>query len=91
MAALPRVSPPALLPLAIQALSTCLGLRVSQALESYVNAPASSFPRENGGPLLTGMEKGLATPSNILAWRIPRTEESGRLQSMVFWEVMRIQ
>ena len=27
------------------------------------------------------LEKGMATPSNILAWRIPWTEESGRLQS----------
>ena len=30
------------------------------------------------GPL----EKEVATHSSILAWRIPRTEESGRLQSM---------
>ena len=30
------------------------------------------------GPL----EKGLATHSSILAWRIPRTEEPGRLPSM---------
>ena len=28
------------------------------------------------------LEKGMATYSNILAWRIPWTEESGRLQSM---------
>ena len=28
------------------------------------------------------LEKGMATHSNILAWRIPRTEEPGRLQSM---------
>ena len=28
------------------------------------------------------LEKGLATHSNILAWRIPRTEEPGGLQSM---------
>ena len=28
------------------------------------------------------LEKGMATHSKILAWRIPRTEESGRLQSM---------
>ena len=25
------------------------------------------------------MEKGIATPSNILAWKIPRTEEPGEL------------
>ena len=28
------------------------------------------------------LEKGMATNSSILAWRIPRTEEPGRLQSM---------
>ena len=28
------------------------------------------------------LEKGMATHSRILAWRIPRTEEPGGLQSM---------
>ena len=28
------------------------------------------------------LEEGVATHSSILAWRIPWTEESGRLQSM---------
>ena len=28
------------------------------------------------------LEKGMATHSNIFAWRIPWTEEPGRLQSM---------
>ena len=28
------------------------------------------------------LEEGTATPSSILAWRIPLTEEPGRLQSM---------
>ena len=28
------------------------------------------------------LEKGMATHSSILAWRIPWTEDSGRLQSM---------
>ena len=27
------------------------------------------------------LEEGMATPSSILAWRIPRTEEPGGLQS----------
>ena len=27
------------------------------------------------------LEKGMATHSSILAWRIPRSEEPGRLQS----------
>ena len=29
------------------------------------------------------LEEGIATYSSILVWRLPRTEESGRLQSMV--------
>ena len=28
------------------------------------------------------VEKGMATPSSVLAWRIPWTEEPGGLQSM---------
>ena len=28
------------------------------------------------------LEKGMATPSSILAWEIPWTEEAGRLQSI---------
>ena len=28
------------------------------------------------------LEKGMATHSSILAWRIPWTEEAGRLQSV---------
>ena len=28
------------------------------------------------------LEEGMATPSSILAWRIPWTEEPGRLQFM---------
>ena len=31
---------------------------------------------------LCRLEKGMATHSSILAWKIPRTEEPGRLQSM---------
>jgi len=29
------------------------------------------------------LEKGMSTHSSILVWRIPGTEEPGRLQSMV--------
>ena len=29
------------------------------------------------------LKKGTATHSNILAWKIPRTEEAGRVESMV--------
>ena len=28
------------------------------------------------------LEKGMATHSSILAWRVPQTEEPGRLQSL---------
>ena len=28
------------------------------------------------------LKEGAATPSSILAWKIPRTEEPGRLQSI---------
>ena len=33
------------------------------------------------------LEKEMATQSSILTWRIPRTEEPGRLQSMGFQRV----
>ena len=35
-----------------------------------------------GDPRENTLEKGMATHSNILAWRISWTEEPGRLQSM---------
>ena len=34
------------------------------------------------------IEKGMATHSSILAWRIPWTEESGEQQSMVLQRVV---
>ena len=50
---------------------------------------ADSFPSE---PPALGqedpLEKGMATLSSILVWRIPRTEEPGGLQSMG-WEGVR--
>ena len=50
----------------------------SDGKESTCNAgdPVQSLGQED--PL----EKGMATLSSILAWRIPWTEEPGRLQSM---------
>ena len=39
-------------------------------------APVQFLSREDD------LEKAMATHSSILAWRIPRTEEPGRLQSM---------
>ena len=40
--------------------------------ESQVRSLGQEYP----------LEKGMATHSSILAWRIPWTEEPGRLQSM---------
>ena len=40
--------------------------------ETWVQSLGQEYP----------LEKGMAIHSSILAWRIPRTEETGRLQSM---------
>ena len=37
--------------------------------------------------LYSDLEKEMAAHSNILAWRIPRTEEPGELQSMGSYRV----
>ena len=46
--------------------------------------PSAGDPGDTG--LIPGsddpLEEGMATHSSILAWRIPWTEEPGRLQSM---------
>ena len=52
------------------------------AAEKVKNLPVML---ETRGPSLCWedpLEKGMATHSSILAWRIPWTEEPGRLQSM---------
>ena len=49
------------------------------------NPPAMQEVQEMWVPSLgreDPLEKGMAAPSSVLAWRIPRTEELGRLQSM---------
>ena len=50
------------------------------------NPPAKAGDIRDVGLILRlgdPLEEGLATHSSILAWRIPRIEEPGRLQSMV--------
>ena len=47
--------------------------------------PAMQKTQETQVRSLSGevpLEEGMVTHSSILAWRIPRTEELGRLQSM---------
>ena len=48
------------------------------------NPPASSGDKDTGGSPGSEdpLEEGMATHPCILAWRIPRTEEPGGLQSM---------
>ena len=49
------------------------------------NLPAKQEPQEMRVQSLgweDPLEEGMATNSSILAWRIPWTEEPGRLQSM---------
>ena len=40
------------------------------------------FKERENKDINTNMEKEMATHSSILAWRIPRTEEPGGLQSL---------
>ena len=44
------------------------------------NMPANAGGIRDGG-LILPLEERMATPSSILAWRIPWTEKSGGLQS----------
>ena len=46
------------------------------------NLPAMRETRVPSLSLEDPLEKGMVTHSSILAWRIPRTEEPGGLQSM---------
>ena len=46
------------------------------------NLPAMQKTQVQSLGLTDPLEKGMATQSSILAWRIPWTEESGGLPSM---------
>ena len=46
------------------------------------NLPANAGDVSSISGWEDSLEKKMATHSSILAWRIPRTEEPGRLQSM---------
>ena len=50
--------------------------------QAVKNPPAIQETRVQSLGWEDPLEKGMATHSSILAWRIPRTEEPGRLQSM---------
>ena len=60
----------------------CLG---ASLVAQLVKSPSANSGDETRVPSLDQedpLEKGMATHSCILAWRIPWTEELGRLQSM---------
>ena len=49
------------------------------------NPPAHAGDVRDAGPSLGGedpLEEGIAAHSSILAWAVPRAEETGRLQSI---------
>ena len=55
-------------------------------LSLYKYSCICSFPWKSNS-IWSGLEKAMAPQSSILAWRIPWTEEPGRLQSMGSWGV----
>ena len=56
--------------------------RASLAAQMVNNLPAVPETRLRSLGWEDPLEKGMATHSSVLAWRIPWTEEPGRLQSM---------
>ena len=61
----------------------CLSGFFLQAMAQMVkNVPATWETRVRSLGWEDALEKGMATHFNILAWRIPRTEDPGVLQSM---------
>ena len=53
---------------------------VSQVAQWIKNPPAMQETRVQSLGQKDPLEEGMATLSSILAWKIPRTEEPGRLQ-----------
>ena len=54
----------------------------SLVAQTVKNLPARQETQDLSLDQENPLEKGMATYSSILAWRIPWTEESDRLQSM---------
>ena len=54
----------------------------SQVAQMVKNLPAMQETQVQSVGWEDPLEKGMATHSSILAWKIPWTEEPGRLQSM---------
>ena len=56
--------------------------QASQIAQMVKNPPAMQETQVQSLGQEDTLEEEMATHSSILAWRIPRTEEPGRLQSM---------
>ena len=56
--------------------------RASPVAETVKNLSAARETRVQSLDWEDPLENGMATHSSVLAWRIPRTEEPGGLQSM---------
>ena len=56
--------------------------RVSLEAQTVKNLPAIQKTQARSLGWEDSLEKGMATHSSILAWRIPKTEKPGRLQSL---------
>ena len=61
-------------------------LRASLIAKSVKNLSAVQTTQVESLGRKDPLEKEMATHSSVLAWRIPWTEEPGRLQSMGFQE-----
>jgi len=57
-------------------------VRLDVVAQSAKNLPAMQETQVRFLSWEDSLEKEMATNSSILAWRVPRTEEFGRLQSM---------
>ena len=55
---------------------------VSLEAQTVKNLPAMQKIQARSLGWEDSLEKGMATHSSIFAWRIPKTEKPGRLQSM---------
>ena len=65
--------------------SPVYGVAQSQTLNRLSSSSSSSASEQEIGETaitLVNKEKAMASHSSTLAWKIPRTEEPGRLQSM---------
>ena len=74
--------PPSQIPIPDRNAESCGSYGASLVAQMVKNLPAMQETRVQSLGWEDPLEKGMATHSNVLAWRIPWTEEPGGLQSM---------